>query len=72
MRGAACAADTAPMESASAAGKRVVIDADLEGSVIRGTLTEPSGAQREFHGWLALTAAIEAALLRDETADNQR
>ncbi len=45
-------------------GQRVVIDADLDDSVIRGTLTEPSGDQREFHGWLELTAAIEAALLR--------
>jgi hypothetical protein len=30
--------------------------------VIEGTLTDASGAQREFHGWLALTAALETAL----------
>jgi hypothetical protein len=54
------------MESPDA-GKRLVIDADLEGSVIRGPLTEPSGDEREFHGWLALTAAIESAL-RDKRA----
>jgi hypothetical protein len=58
------------MESAPAV-KRVVIDADLEGSVIRGTLTEPSGAQREFHGWLALTAAIEAALRHAGASEEQ-
>jgi hypothetical protein len=42
--------------------KRLILDAQLERSVIEGTLTDPSGAQREFHGWLALAAALEAAL----------
>jgi len=48
--------------------KRLIIDAKLQRSVIEGTLTDASGAQREFHGWLALTAALETAL-RTPTLD---
>jgi hypothetical protein len=53
-------------------GLRVVIEADLEESVIRGTLTEPSGVRREFHGWLELTAAIESALLGTKRLEGER
>lgn len=42
----------------------MTIDADLDGSVIRGMVIEPTGAEHPFHGWLALAAAIEAALRR--------
>ncbi len=42
---------------------RVVLEATLDrSSVIRGTLTDPGGRAREFHGWLELTTAIEAAI----------
>lgn len=53
-------------------GQRVVIEADLDESVIRGTLTEPCGARREFHGWLELTAAIESALLCAKRSEEER
>jgi hypothetical protein len=49
-----------------------VIEADVDESVIRGTLTEPSGARREFHGWLELTAAIESALLRAKRLEGEQ
>jgi hypothetical protein len=53
-------------------GQRIVIDAVLEESVVRGTLTEPSGGRREFHGWLELTAAIEATLLAATGSEDER
>jgi hypothetical protein len=35
--------------------QRVILDAATTASVIRGTLTAPSGARRDFHGWLQPT-----------------
>jgi hypothetical protein len=32
--------------------QRVIVDAATKASMIRGTLTAPSGARRDFHGWL--------------------
>jgi hypothetical protein len=45
----------------------LIVDAAIDGSVIRGTLTAPSGERREFHGWLELNTALEATL--DTRAD---
>ena len=42
--------------------QRVILDASIDGSVIRGTLTASSGERREFHGWLELNTALEAML----------
>jgi hypothetical protein len=42
--------------------QRVILDAAIDGSVIRGTLTASSGGRREFHGWLELNTALEAML----------
>jgi len=42
--------------------QRVILDAALHRSVIRGTLTATSGERREFHGWLELHTALEAML----------
>jgi hypothetical protein len=42
--------------------QRVILDAAIERSVIRGTLTAPAGERREFHGWLELNTALEAIL----------
>ena len=47
--------------------QRVILDAAINGSVIRGTLTAPSGDRRGFHGWLELNTALEATL--DTRAD---
>jgi hypothetical protein len=44
--------------------QRVILDAAIEGSVIRGTLTSPSSERREFHGWLELNTALEAMIGR--------
>ncbi len=49
------------MEIASAR-QRVIIDAAIHRSVIRGTLTQPTGDQQDFHGWLELSTALEAIL----------
>jgi len=49
------------MEIASAR-QRVILDAILDHSVIRGTLTAPTGERREFHGWLELNIMLEAIL----------
>ena len=35
--------------------QRVILDAATNASVIRGTLTAPSGARRDSHGWLQPT-----------------
>jgi hypothetical protein len=40
----------------------VLLDAAIDRSVIRGTLTAPTGARRDFHGWLELSTALEAML----------
>jgi hypothetical protein len=45
--------------------QRVILDAVLERSVIRGTLTAAAGERREFHGWLELNTALEAILTAD-------
>lgn len=42
--------------------QRLIVDAAIDGSVIRGTLTAASGDRRDFHGWLELSTALEAAL----------
>jgi hypothetical protein len=42
--------------------RRVTLDAAIEHSVIRGTLTDPTGERREFHGWLEVNTALEATL----------
>jgi hypothetical protein len=47
--------------------QRLILDAAIDRSVIHGTLTVPSGDRRDFHGWLELNTALEAAL--DARAD---
>jgi hypothetical protein len=42
--------------------QHVILEAAIDRSVIRGTLTASSGERREFHGWLELSAALEAML----------
>jgi isocitrate dehydrogenase len=42
--------------------QRLILDAELDRSVIRGALTTPIGERREFHGWLELNTALEAML----------
>jgi hypothetical protein len=42
--------------------QRVILEAVIDGSVIRGTLRAASGDRRDFHGWLELNTALEAAL----------
>ena len=44
------------------ARQRVILDAILDHSVIRGALTAPTGERREFHGWLELNTMLEAIL----------
>jgi hypothetical protein len=46
----------------ASARQRVILDAILDHSVIRGTLTAPTGERREFHGWLELNTMLEAIL----------
>ena len=47
--------------------QRLILDAAIDRAVIHGTLTVPSGDRRDFHGWLELNTALEAAL--DTRAD---
>lgn len=42
--------------------QRVILDAALEHSVIRGTLITTTGDRRDFHGWLEFNTALEALL----------
>ena len=49
--------------------RRVILDAAIDRSVIRGTLTAPTGERRDFHGWLELATALEAML--DPGADDR-
>jgi hypothetical protein len=42
--------------------QRLILDAAIDCSVIRGTLTAPTGHQRDFHGWLELSTLLEAML----------
>ena len=46
--------------------QQLILDAAIAGPSIAGTLTTPSGARREFHGWIELTTAIEALLCSDQ------
>jgi hypothetical protein len=50
--------------------RRVILDAAIDHSVIRGTLTAPTGERRDFHGWLELSTALEMILNRG--ADDER
>jgi hypothetical protein len=50
--------------------QRVILDAAIERSVIRGTLTTPTGERRELPGWLELNTALQAIL--DAGADRGR
>jgi hypothetical protein len=56
--------------NAAIPAQRVILDAAIDGLVIRGTLTADSGARRDFHGWLELNTALEAIL--DTRADRAR
>jgi hypothetical protein len=42
--------------------QRVILDAAIERSVMRGTLTAAAGERREFHGSLELNTALEAMI----------
>jgi len=55
------------MESSN---RRVILDAAIDRSVIRGTLTAPNGERRGFHGWRELSTALETIL--DPKADHER
>lgn len=44
---------------------RVVIDIDATAQPIRATLAGPDGTPREYVGWLALIAALEALSAED-------
>ena len=61
MRDRSRSGDTHFMQSTTPA-RRVILDAAIERSVIRGTVTGPAGELREFHGWLELNTALEAIL----------
>jgi hypothetical protein len=51
-----------PAKLSGVTEQRVILDAAIERSVIRGTLTAATGQRREFHGWLELNTALEAIL----------
>ena len=61
MRDRPRAGDTPRMQNTTPT-RRVILDATIERSVIRGTLTGPAGKRRDFHGWLELNTALEAIL----------
>jgi hypothetical protein len=42
--------------------RQLIIEAAIDGSVIHGTLSTPTGQQRAFHGWIELNSALEALL----------
>ena len=42
--------------------RRLILDAAIDRSVIRGTLTGSAGHRHDFHGWLELNTALEAML----------
>ena len=44
--------------------QRLTLDASIDGAVIRGVVSGPSGQRRDFHGWIELSTAIEALLMR--------
>lgn len=43
--------------------RQLILEAAIDGSAIRGTLTAANGERRSFHGWLELNTALEAALM---------
>jgi hypothetical protein len=49
--------------------RRVILDAAIDHSVIRGTLTAPTGQRRDFHGWLELSTALETILNRSANGE---
>ena len=44
--------------------RRVILDASIDRSVIRGAISAPTGGRRDFHGWLELSTALETILAR--------
>jgi hypothetical protein len=50
--------------------RRVILDAAIDRSVIRGAISAPTGERRDFYGWLELSAALEMIL--DPGADHER
>jgi hypothetical protein len=46
----------------SSTNRCLIIEAVIDRSVIRGTLTASAGEPREFHGWLELNTALEGML----------
>jgi hypothetical protein len=48
--------------------RRLILDAVIDNSVIRGSLTRADGDRRDFHGWLELNTALVALL--DPAADH--
>lgn len=54
--------------------RRLSLDAEIDNSVIRGSLTRANGDRRDFHGWLELNTALEALLDTgaDQAATNAR
>jgi hypothetical protein len=56
------------MKISTTTRQRVILDATIDHSVIRGTLTTPTGDRRDFHGWVELNTALEAIL--DTRADH--
>jgi hypothetical protein len=48
--------------------QRVILNAEIDHSVIHGTLTAADGQHRAFHGWLELSTALEALLLAHRPA----
>lgn len=49
--------------------RRVILEASIEGCVIRGILIAPDGERRNFHGWLELNAALEAVVQINDDVD---
>jgi hypothetical protein len=47
---------------------KMILEAAIDRSVIRGALITPLGDRRDFHGWLELNTALEAML--DTGADH--
>jgi hypothetical protein len=60
MRRSARRARLAGMQSP--AYRQFILEAAIDGSVIHGTLSTPTGQQRAFHGWIELNTALEALL----------
>jgi hypothetical protein len=54
---------------AGASTRRLILEASLKGGVITGTLADATGPARDFHGWIELSTALEAALATDARDD---